>query len=61
MGVDFDVGEPICVQAGEQLPNIDELQAWSRPRPEGEENKETHKIHIRPEHPSGNILPFVLL
>nr|OQO20666.1 hypothetical protein B0A51_11025 [Rachicladosporium sp. CCFEE 5018] len=59
IGYDFDAGESISVQIGGQLPAFTEYDAFSKPRPEHEKNKGTHKIHTGPEHPSSIILPFI--
>ncbi|ORY01678.1 Alpha/Beta hydrolase protein [Clohesyomyces aquaticus] len=59
MGVDFDKGESISVQISGSFPSIAEYTAFSKPRPEHEMNKGTHKIHCGPGTPSRVILPFL--
>jgi len=59
IGVDFDEGEVLEMQVSGQFPSIAEYTAFSKPRPESEQNKGEHRIHIGPEHPSSVILPFV--
>lgn len=59
MGVNFDAGESMCVQAGGQLPIAAETQIWSARRPEEEKNAGTHEIYMGLDHLSSINLRFV--
>jgi predicted acyl esterase len=60
MSVDYEEGESIQVDILGQFPGlVEELSAFSKPRPDHELNKGTHVVHFGPEHPSRVILPFV--